>query len=72
MEKDHKLKVDPIKDHYFDQFQYDLTEIFDLISNQAFLILLFGSLWSGKGKLIFDNAFGSKVILFVSYLILAF
>ena len=42
-----------------------LTEIFDPISDQAF--------WSWKGyKLIFDTAFGSKVILFVSYLIMAF
>ena len=32
----YKLQVDPIKDHYFDPFQYHLTEIFDPIFDQAF------------------------------------
>ena len=58
---DQYLQMDQIhQDHFWSDFRIKV------------LIRISGSLWSGKDELLFDTAFGSKVILFVSYLILAF
>ena len=58
---------DPFSDQYLQMDQIHQDHFWS-----DFRIKVLIRIWSGKDELIFDTAFGSKVILFVSYLILAF
>ena len=61
-------RFDPFSDQYLSMDQIHQDHFWSDFRIKV-LICISGSLWSGKDELIFDTAFGSKVILFVSYLI---